>query len=147
KVVIGFLIILFALLDLFPKMFPLNFGNKALSLGGVLSGFFGGLSGHQGAFRSTILLKFSLPKEVFVATSITLAFFVDAGRITIYGINTIPLLIEGNHLYVILAGMGAAILGSIIGNQILKKITMGFINGVVAILLFIIAILLILGII
>ena len=147
KVVIGVLIIIFALLDLFPKLLPLNFGNKALTLGGVLSGFFGGLSGHQGAFRSTILLKFSLPKEVFVATGITLAFFVDVGRTTIYGMNTIPVLIQGNHLYIILIGMGAAILGSIVGNQILKKITMEFINVVVSVLLFIIALLLIAGII
>jgi hypothetical protein len=38
-----------------------------LPLGGVVSGFFGGLSGNQGAFRSAFLLGAGLGKDAFIA--------------------------------------------------------------------------------
>jgi len=147
KVIIGLLIMIFAALDIFPKMLPSHFGKKTLTLGGLLSGFFGGLSGHQGAFRSVILLKLHLPKEIFIATGITLAFFIDAGRLSIYGPNYIPLITHGHHLHLIGTGIAAAMAGSILGNQVLKKITMTFIQALVAVLLLMISLLLILGVI
>ena len=51
KLVIGVVIILFALLDLIPRLRKLNFNPKYLPVGGLFSGFFGGLSGNQGAPR------------------------------------------------------------------------------------------------
>jgi acyl-CoA reductase-like NAD-dependent aldehyde dehydrogenase len=42
-----------------------------LPVGGLLSGFFGGLSGHQGALRSVFLLRAGLTKESFIATGVT----------------------------------------------------------------------------
>ena len=55
-----------------------------LVAGGLLSGFFGGLSGHQGAFRSAYLLKAGLSKEAFIATGVVLACVVDASRLAVY---------------------------------------------------------------
>jgi len=43
-----------------------------LPLGGVVSGFFGGLSGNQGAFRSAFLLGAGLGKDAFIATGVLL---------------------------------------------------------------------------
>lgn len=51
KAVIGVLIVVFALLELWPRFQTLAFPPRWLALGGVLSGFFGGLSGNQGALR------------------------------------------------------------------------------------------------
>ncbi|HRW63712.1 MAG TPA: sulfite exporter TauE/SafE family protein, partial [Bacteroidales bacterium] len=50
KFIISVLLILFAGMDLFPFFNKMQFGKEKLPVGGVLSGFFGGLSGNQGAF-------------------------------------------------------------------------------------------------
>ena len=62
KLIIGLMIIVFALFDLLPSLQKLTFDRKYLVLGGALSGFFGGLSGHQGALRSAFLIKSGLEK-------------------------------------------------------------------------------------
>ena len=42
----------FAVLDLLPAKRQITFRPKWIPVGGALSGFFGGLSGHQGALGS-----------------------------------------------------------------------------------------------
>jgi hypothetical protein len=49
NIVIGVLIVAFALLELSPAFAALAFPPRYLVLGGLISGFFGGLSGNQGA--------------------------------------------------------------------------------------------------
>jgi hypothetical protein len=66
KLVIGVLIILFALFDLLPGLRRIEFDRRYLTLGGLLSGFFGGLSGNQGALCSAFLIKAGLKKEAFI---------------------------------------------------------------------------------
>ena len=69
---------LFALLELVPSLEArIKFDKKYLPLGGALSGFFGGISGHQGALRSAVLLKCGLEKEAFIATGVVCAVVVD----------------------------------------------------------------------
>lgn len=51
-----------------------------LPLGRLVSGFFGGLSGNQGAFRASFLLGVGLTKESFIATGVVPACLVDASR-------------------------------------------------------------------
>jgi uncharacterized protein len=70
KLIIGMLLVCFALFDLLPSLRSLQFGKDKLVIGGLLSGFFGGLSGNQGALRSAFLVKAGLSKEVFIATTI-----------------------------------------------------------------------------
>jgi len=69
KFIIGLLMIGFALFELVPRFRSLEFDRRYLPLGGVLSGFFGGLSGHQGALRSAFLAKTGLTTERFVASN------------------------------------------------------------------------------
>jgi len=64
KLLIGIIIVGFALFELLPKTANLSFDRRYLPLGGVLSGFFGGLSGNQGALRAAFLIKAGLGKEV-----------------------------------------------------------------------------------
>ena len=56
KLVIGVLIVSFVVLELSPTFSTVALDRKWLPLGGMISGFFGGLSGHQGAFRSMFLI-------------------------------------------------------------------------------------------
>ena len=63
KLVIGSLLIVFTLLELAGTERELVFDKPFLPLGGVLSGFFGGFSGHQGALRSAFLIRAGLSKE------------------------------------------------------------------------------------
>jgi len=66
ELVIGVVIVGFAFLDLLPRFNKLTFDRKYLPIGGLLSGFFGGLSGLQGALRSAFLIKAGLEKESFI---------------------------------------------------------------------------------
>mgnify|MGYP000679824147 CR=1 FL=1 len=63
-----------------------------MPLGGVLSGFFGGLSGHQGALRSMFLVKCGLDATSFVATGVVIAIAIDLTRLALYGGNQATLL-------------------------------------------------------
>jgi len=42
-------------MKIIPTLKNLQFDSNKLYLGGALSGFFGGLSGHQGTLRSALL--------------------------------------------------------------------------------------------
>ncbi len=135
KLIIGLLIIIFAFLELRPKLFTIPKNNKYLILGGLLSGFFGGLSGHQGALRSTFLIKYNLSKESFVATGVVIAFIVDTARLTMYGQTTLSS-IEDNLIFIVVAAV-FAFAGSLFGNILLKKVSFYVVNMIVSIFLFV----------
>ena len=96
KLVIGALMLFFALFELIPKLSNWKMEQKYMPLGGVLSGFFGGISGHQGAFRSVFLTKTGLSKEEFIGTSNAIALVIDITRITVYA-TTIFKLVDFNQ--------------------------------------------------
>ena len=110
-----------------------------------MSGFFGGLTGNQGALRSAFLIKMNLEKSVFIATTVVISFFVDLTRISVY-ISKIKDFEISNYLILGLAAIVSAIAGSFIGFKSLKKITLNFIRNLVAIMILLIAFLLLLGI-
>ena len=62
KITIAVVLIFFALFDVVPRLARLQFDSKYLFAGGLLSGFFGGLSGNQGALRSAFLIRTKLTK-------------------------------------------------------------------------------------
>jgi uncharacterized protein len=68
KLVVAILITIFSVLEINKSLNNISLPIKLMPIGGILSGFFGGLSGHQGALRSIFLLKAGLSKEQFVAT-------------------------------------------------------------------------------
>ena len=84
KLVVAVLMVVFALVEVHPALAALTLPPGLLSLGGVLSGFFGGLSGHQGALRSIFLLKCGLTKEGFISTGVVIACLVDISRLAVY---------------------------------------------------------------
>jgi uncharacterized membrane protein YfcA len=139
KLVIALLLITFSLMDLIPFLKKLEINARWLPVGGALSGFFGGLSGHQGALRSAFLIKAGLSKEAFVGTSVVIGSFIDFTRISVYATRFKSSDLIDNLPIVVTATL-AAIAGAFIGNKLLKKVTLGFIQTFVAIALIIISI-------
>lgn len=146
KFIIAILLVIFALLDLIPFLSILNFGKDKLPLGGILSGFFGGLSGHQGALRSAFLIKAGLSKESFIATGIVVSMFIDFTRLSVYASKITSYTLFENKILLISATL-CAITGAYLGNQLLKKVTLKFIQVFVSVLLLFVAIALGMGII
>lgn len=145
KLVIGSLLAFFALVDLIPSLSKINFNQKCIPLGGFLSGFFGGLSGNQGALRTAFLIRANLSKEQFIATGVVIAVLVDVSRLAIYSTDIAKHHHELDYFLLILATLSAFI-GAFIGNKLLKKVTIQFLQRFVAIALLLFSVLLIFGI-
>jgi uncharacterized protein len=139
KFIISILLIIFASIDLIPYFNTLQFGKNKLPIGGALSGFFGGLSGNQGALRSAFLIKAGLSKEAFVATAVVVSTFVDFTRLSIYATRFTKSGLTDNLTLVICATL-AGIAGAYFGNKLLKKVTLRFLQVTIAIMLIIISI-------
>lgn len=139
KIALAVLIAGFALIELLPMFAALSFDKKYLPLGGIISGFFGGVSGHQGALRSAFLVRSGLSKETFIGTGIAIALLIDIARLSVYSIG-LSLELFRAHWALLLTGTIAAFTGAIIGKQLLKKVTLHAIQIVVAVMLFLIAI-------
>lgn len=149
KLVIGLLMIGFALFELVPRFRSLQFECRFLPLGGVLSGFFGGLSGHQGALRSAFLAKTDLSTERFVASNAVIGFLVDLTRLSVYAALFTA---AGGHLSdfsgwpLVMTGALSAFCGVLLGKRFLHKVTMTNIQTLVGILLFGVGIALVTGV-
>lgn len=145
KLTIAILLFIFALFDLVPQLMKLNFDSKYLPLGGVLSGFFGGLSGHQGALRTAFLIRAGLSKEAFIGTGIVISVFIDISRLTVYFSDILKLEDQIDYS-LLLAATLSAFVGAVIGNRVLKKITIETVHLVVGVMLLIFSLLLAAGI-
>lgn len=146
KLVVGVLMVVFALMEIAPRLANLSLNPKYLPLGGVLSGFFGGLSGHQGALRSAFLLRCGLSKESFIGTGVVVACLVDFSRLLVYRGRFLSGSVAGEGL-LLTATVLAAFSGAFLGNRLLKKVTMRFIQVLVALMLLGIAVVLGMGLI
>jgi len=139
KLTIAIILIFFATIDLIPYFQKIQFGKNKLPLGGALSGFFGGLSGNQGALRSAFLIKAGLSKEAFIGTAVVVSTFVDFTRLSVYATRFASSGLIDNLAIVICATI-SAISGAYIGNKLLKKVTLHFLQITVAIMLILISI-------
>lgn len=136
---IAILLIVFGVLDLIPALDKLEFGKDKLPIGGFLSGFFGGLSGHQGALRSAFLIKAGLSKDAFIGTAVVISSLVDFTRLGVYATRMSKSGLIDNWSLVTIVTL-SAIAGAYIGNIVLKKITLKFIKITVGIMLMIIGV-------
>lgn len=146
KLIIAIVLLFFSCFEIIPALANMQFDKKYLPLGGLLSGFFGGLSGNQGALRSAFLIRSNLSKEAFIASGVVIACIIDISRLSLYSKQLLSNEQPFNYPLIICATL-AAFAGAFIGNKILKKITIKTVQILVAILLFIFAILLGMGII
>ena len=142
--IISLLLIGFAAFDLIPYFSKLKFEKKLIPLGGFLSGFFGGLSGNQGALRSAFLIKTGLKKEVFIGTTVVISSFVDLTRLSVYSSNLINIDLS-TYSSLAIFSISSGIIGSLLGHKLLKKVTYKFIRLLVAYLIIFLALGLLLG--
>jgi uncharacterized membrane protein YfcA len=145
KLIISLLLIVFSLFEIVPKLANLKFSPKYMLLGGALSGFFGGLSGNQGALRSAFLLRANLSKEAFIATGVVIACMIDVSRLTIYSKGIVDFSPQLNY-NLLLAATFSAFTGAYLGNKFLKKITIQTLQYMVAFALMLFSVLLGIGI-
>jgi uncharacterized membrane protein YfcA len=134
KLLIATAIFVFTLLELFPAHAFFKIKQHHLPLGGALSGFFGGLSGHQGAFRSMFLASMNLSKEAFIGNGVVIALLIDIVRIGIYS-NSLMETQWMEQSGLLLAAITSAFIGTWLGNRYLKKITTGIVQKIVAVCL------------
>lgn len=146
KLILGVLIAVFTMFEIVPKLRDLEFDKKYLFLGGFISGFFGGLSGHQGALRSAFLSRAGLTKEQFVGTGTVISVMIDLARLSIYSKNLSSIGIVTNLPLLSIATL-SAFSGAYLGNKLLKKTTMKKVQQVVSFSLLLFAIALIAGVI
>lgn len=139
NLIIAFLMIFFVAIELIPSMKHHSFSKKYLIPGGILSGFFGGLSGHQGALRSMFLIKLKLSKTSFIATGVAIACLIDFMRLGVYFKS-----FNWNHITdnwsVLVIGVLCAFLGALLGRKLLTKIKLEVVQNIVSFTICILAI-------
>ena len=144
NLVVAILIMTFGLIELSSKFEQLRFDTRFIPLGGFISGFFGGLSGHQGALRTAFLMRAGLGKEALVGTGVLSAVVVDISRILVYGVTffskQLTVLEHQDITGLVFAGSLSAFFGAFIGARLLKKITLRGIQVTVGVMLILLSV-------
>jgi len=143
ELVIAVLIAGFAVVELSPSRERSGFGREWLPLGGLISGFFGGLSGHQGALRSVFLLNCGLSKRAYIGTGVACAVLVDLARLVVYA-KAFAIAApsdRGSEIWGPLAfAAAAALAGAWIGVRLIDKVTLAGVQRLVGVLLLVLAV-------
>jgi hypothetical protein len=138
KLAIGVMLAGFAAVEVLPWFRGLSFPPRFMPLGGLLSGFCGGLSGMQGALRAAFLTRAGLTTEAFVATSAVIACLVDVTRLGVYAGEVARVRNELNWPLLATA-VTAAVAGSLVGRRFLAGMTTETVQRLVAGLLVLVA--------
>lgn len=138
RIGIAFLMVLFALTEMLPSISGFSFHPKYLLPGGLISGFFGGFSGHQGALRTMFLLRSGLGKEALIATGVAIACLVDFTRIPVYAASPLRHSLAVQWPLLLLSTL-AAFAGAYWGKRLIPKVTMRGVQLLVAAFMMVIA--------
>lgn len=144
KIAIAAVILAFAIIELHPRFDQASVDPKWAPLGGAISGFFGGLSGHQGALRSAFLLRFGLSKQAYIGTGRVIAVGVDAARLGVYALGwsaTGGLSARAGEVGwgLLAAATACAFAGAYVGSKLIPKVTMKGVRVVVGVMLLLFA--------
>jgi uncharacterized membrane protein YfcA len=145
--IIGAIVILSSLFELISKLKNLSFHSEYIPIGGIFSGFFGGLSGYQGSLRSAFLIKAGLNRQQFVGTSAICSIVVDVIRLLVYGFSAYIGLFGNLQKIspILVAASLTAFIGSYIGSKIIDKITFKTLQIIVGVMLLFLGCAIILG--
>ncbi|MFO0830314.1 MAG: TSUP family transporter [Phycisphaerales bacterium] len=143
KVVIGAMMVVFAVVEFVPAFSRWGLPRRWLWVGGLVSGFFGGLSGHQGALRSAFLVRAGMSKEALVGTRAVCAVVVDVTRLVVYGVaalvasgrvgaGAVGVVHQGGVWGLVGVGCVAALVGTVLGKRVLRGATVEGVRVVVA---------------
>lgn len=134
KIIIGAIIFIFTIIEFINLDQWIKPTKKTLISGGLISGFFGGISGHQGALRTLFLSKLNLDKFSFISSGIVIALLIDVSRIPIYFSN-FKLQDFSNGIEPSIVAITTALVGAILGKKFLKKIKINSLYKIVSICL------------
>ena len=143
---VGILILIFLFLDFSKSFKSIALPMRWLPVGGIVTGFLGGFSGHQGAFRSMFLLNLNLSKEAFISTGVVIAVVVDIARLFVYGVGFYQQSFAVDWSLTAAASLSAFI-GAFLAVKCLKKVTYALIRITISVILFVVSIGLISGLI
>jgi uncharacterized membrane protein YfcA len=131
---IGVMMILFAALELQPWFQKLGAPPRWMPVGGLVTGFFGGLTGQQGAFRSIFLLRLGLTADRFIATGVMIAILVDVSRVSTYAASFTATGLDpaGREALLVLVGTLSAFVGAYVATHSLDKLTIEAVRYAVA---------------
>lgn len=117
--IVGVALVILPLLSISERWTNVRLPDAEDRIGGFGSGFFGGLTGHQGALRAMFLQKRLPNKTEYAATAAVLALVVDVTRVPVY------VALEGWQIldagWLIVGLVLAAVLGVQLGKRWLKK--------------------------
>lgn len=147
KLIIAAILAGFATLELWPGYHRLVFPRWSLPIGGLLSGFFGGISGLQGALRAPFLMRAGLSHLEYVGTANVISTMVDLARLAVYAVGfwhlakrpQYELAIDSQMVWIVAIACAAALAGSLVGARIVQKVTLRGVRTTVAALLFVTA--------
>jgi uncharacterized membrane protein YfcA len=139
RITIACIILVFALIEISPALDSISMPKRWLPAGGIISGFFGGLSGHQGALRSAFLMRTGLSKDAFMGTRVVCACIVDVSRISVYSASIAAGWSDLRLDLLVLATL-AAFGGAWQGNKLIKKTELPLLNKIIAIALVVFAV-------
>jgi uncharacterized membrane protein YfcA len=142
--IIGGIVFAFSIIELSKRLSKIKFKPHMIIPGALMTGFFGGLSGHQGALRSAFLLRLRLDKTVFIATGVGIACMVDVARLSVYSFSFKDIT---SNIEILATATLSAFLGAFIGNKIFHKTSIVFLKWIIGIFMMIVSILIIFGII
>lgn len=129
-----------ALLELSPQFQRWEAPARLMPLGGALSGFLGGLSGHQGALRAAFLARAGLTPLQFVGTGAAVAVMVDVVRLVLYGATLNMRALDRHAVSLTIAASAAALIGTLVGARLVEKVTMRWLRLAVGVGLVLLAI-------
>ncbi len=121
----------------------LKFGRGGAWIAGALSGLLGGLVGNQGGIRSAALMRFELPRHAFVATGTAVGVIVDLARMPVYLVTAGDEM--ASHWRYIAVATAGVLVGTILGERVLKRIPESTFRRVVAVLLLVLGVAMLAG--
>jgi uncharacterized membrane protein YfcA len=143
SIVFGAILIFVALSEVTGLSRRMKFGRTTAWIAGALSGFLGGLVGNQGGIRSAALLGFDIQKAAFVGTATAVGLIVDLARMPAYFIT------QGEGIAriwtLVAVATAGAVIGTIVGERVLRGIPERLFRRIVAVLLLILGGYMILG--
>jgi len=146
RIIIAIIIFAFAVIEISPLLDEIALLTRWLPAGGFVSGFFGGISGHQGALRSAFLMRSGLSKDAFMGIRVVCACLVDVSRLSVYAASISAGWSELRLDLLALATL-AAFGGAWQGNKLVKKTELPLLNRIISIALIAFAIAFALGVI
>ncbi len=137
ELVLGVFLILFSVFIFMKPAFRLSTTLWSSLTGGTAAGFLAGLIGTGGAIRGMSLAAFNLEKNIFVATSAAIDFFVDLSRTVVFLMNGY---FHSEHYVYVPFLLVTAFAGTYLGKISLNKISQENFRRIVLTLLLLIGI-------